>query len=257
MSIMISALIKSIKAAASFVPGINHRAVDFVCHYVGGTQTPMCLTDEEIQETKTQVLDALKWGCYDPDTRKGWVACPHDGEWLTHPTKGVVGGFLFEVVGETAWNGEEEYKILVCKCWDEWDFNPVQGSGQNGAARLELPPSIPSSVLAAGRAAAKTLGVKIKIDTDGVYVCEEDLVRFNDKHRFRTEWEFEISQWDLIPEENEEEEVEDNSYHYSQLRLVSSDYGVGLATHKGETFNYLCTYTNAPWRGYMCAEDLP
>lgn len=200
MSILISALISSIKAAASFVPGINHRAIEFVCHYIGGTQTPMCLTEEETSATWWQVKNSIHlgydepgYGEYDHVTKRGWVPCPSGG-WLSHQTRGIVGGFVYK----TQWEEDEQGNpILVAYCHDEWDFNPPM-CGNTYSERLYLPKEIPSAKLFAARSAARALGVRILSDEVGSYVVEADLQKFNEKHKFSTDWELWYKPSDLV-----------------------------------------------------------
>jgi hypothetical protein len=184
MSVLINLILSLVDA---YLPWVNPRCVEFVCHYIGGSQTPMCLTEDEEYATWCQVLDSLLWEDdneewrYNHVTGKGWVPCPN-GEWLTHITMGLVGGFCFT----TSWEEVDGETFLVAHCHDEWDFNPNSLGG--GGARLSLPDGIPSAKLFAVRAAARAVGVRISLDAEGPYVYEEDLVRFNEKHRFSTDW---------------------------------------------------------------------
>lgn len=172
----------------TYLPWVNPRVVEFICHYIGGSQTPMFLTEEEEKETWWQVKEAIEFRCFDIVSGKGWVTCPQ-GEWLTHPTKGLVGGFLFS----TSWEEVDGELLLVAHCHDEWDFNHYK----EGSERLYLPEGIPSAQLFAVRAAARAVGVRIKADKEGSYVLEEDLVKFNEGHRFSTDWDLVFHPEDL------------------------------------------------------------
>lgn len=179
MSIVISTLSFLFKQGAKFVPGVNPRVVEFVCHYISGSKAPMTLNKEERDYTHQQVIEAISNGCFNGE--KGWVGCPK-GSWLMHPTRGVVGGFVFKVV-------RHEDKIII-KCHDEWDFN-YKHTGIGGA-RLGIPSQVPVWVLNRAKPILSKLGINLSDDGGGWHsIDEEDLVKFNSDHRFSTDWEFE------------------------------------------------------------------
>lgn len=174
-----------IAQGAKFVSGVNPRAIQFLCHYLGGSKKPMKLNRKEIECTKSQVIDAIKNGNINDDGT-GWVMCP-SGDWLTHTTKGVVGGFVFNWVTTD--------KGFLIKCVDEWDFN--NGTmAQGTSCVLDIPNSVPEPLLKMGLKALESLHVKVyDVWDDGTYsIAESSLAQFNERGRFLTEWEVLITE---------------------------------------------------------------
>jgi hypothetical protein len=180
-SALVSSLTAAIKAAAKFVPGINPRAIEFVCHYIGGSQTPMVLTGDEIALLKEALLEVIR---YYPEDRQGGVP-GHEGAWLTHPTKGLVGGFTYKLVLE----GDQ----FVAYCHDRWDFN----EGLDGKGNMLCFPALPGWLIKTASHLAGQVGITIHSEGDKYYLQESDLVKFNEAHAFTTDWVIPLSPGDL------------------------------------------------------------
>jgi len=168
-----------IAQGSCFVRGINPRAVEFLCHYIMGSQKPMKLNKNEIAATKLQIIDAIKNGYINEDGT-GWVSCP-SGDWLTHTTKGIIGGYLFKV--------SQTDKGYIANCLDIWDFNGGQVSDI-----LVVPDTIPSHLQKLGIKILEVLGVHI-FDLEGdLCIAECSLAKYNEDHCFHTEWQVTIDQ---------------------------------------------------------------
>ena len=168
---------------------INYRAIEFVLHYIKGSQTPMTLRDDEIAATKRQILRTLKSESYDFgeasitldddmfDDKKTIMEC-----FLTGKTTGLVGGFDYTV--------DEN---MVAHCIDTWDFNT------NNCFCLIL--YIPKSLIKAVKLMTNKLGLPEELvtiwreDTAKPYltVNEANLAVLNATHEFKTRWTVDFS----------------------------------------------------------------
>ena len=183
---------KALDLALGFEQKVNPRAVEFLLHYLGGTQTDMVLTDREIELTKGQVLEeiegssreTLEWQI----KKDGYIAIsPSDlknpyhaysliDAYFCHETMGVVGGFDCTI----------DFDKEIAHCYDTWDFNTC-------SFQMTVPcnPLVtPFLVLA-----FKLVGVKLtQVKLNSVTVCEESLTKFNENHKFSTKWEVSLNE---------------------------------------------------------------
>ena len=165
---------------------INPRAIEFVLHYIKGSQTPMTLTDDEIEATKGQILRSLKsddisYGeasiTVDADTEKGIMDA-----FLTGKTTGLVGGFDYTI--------DEN---MIAHCIDTWDFNT------NNCFCLII--YIPKPFVKAVKMLTKKLGIedivniysRDNVDRHYITMDEGRLAVLNDKHAFTTTWEIDFT----------------------------------------------------------------
>ena len=156
----------------------NPYVVEWVLHYIKGSKVTKRLPDALMPLTRAHILaDLCQYAAFSPST--GWGHAnwrPYKGSmcWYSHPTMGVVGGFIYKLVSY-------EDKFIV-KCLDTWDFN-------NGVqVPVNFPPGVDEKVI---KKVIKRLGLPLAYSEEtGRYgVPESALCVFNEAHSFNTEWE--------------------------------------------------------------------
>ena len=189
------------KAATSFTFDFNPRVVEFVMHYVKGTQDDMTLNEREILATKYQILMSMcrqrgmnKYDNGKPTIEFGdaWIAenaycvdmvTDYDESlyeqslayaYLRSVTMGVVGGFDYTI--------RPNMQALCC---DTWDFNVGFAS--------ELSLNIPKKLYKAFQVITRKLDIEwytIELEDGDVNVTiqEQNLTDLNETHAFDTIW---------------------------------------------------------------------
>ena len=163
---------------------LNPHVVEWVIHYVEGSQETKSLPKELVNITKGQIcrtLIATDWfdelsltGIAGSFTYKG--CC----DYYTHPTMGVVGGFSYKLI-----SFEDRF---VVRCEDTWDFN---FSELNYV--IPLPDFFKKTELRTLINILKRVGIPVVLEDDGsLGVSEHFLTQFNEKHCFKTVWEVEL-----------------------------------------------------------------
>lgn len=179
---------------------INARAVEFVIHYLVGNKQTMTLNPQEIEATKSQWMrEAMHNQLGGLDFAEGIVNASHsddcqdqwedeytedDGDlhvtsvYLTGKTHGIVGG----------WNFTLDHNNCVVKCYDVWDFNPTT---------LDLQVKVPNNVRKMVQAMLDKFNIPYQAhemfgESTQFEFNENKLNQLNEKHAFRTEWEFSI-----------------------------------------------------------------
>jgi hypothetical protein len=159
---------------------VNPITLEWVEHYVRGSQTPKTLPTALIGYTKRHLcvcLNNLRSStlegvarCYDEEGYKST-------DWYRHPTAGVVGGFAYKLI---SWEDK-----FVFHCWDTWDFNPETSDGEDYL--IPVPKTVDVEVLTK---ILKRFRVPIrKRSGNRVGISETWLSQFNHKHKFVTNWE--------------------------------------------------------------------
>ena len=152
---------------------INQDTLEFCKHYVFGKQQPRRLPKSLEKITRIHVIKTLfENAAFSPSTLWGnAVFFPYKGDssWYTHPTMGVVGGFIYKLISY-------EDKFII-RCKDEWDFNPQM-------YEIPIPDGVDITVI---RPIIKRLGAKFTICQDGserIGISELWLAQFNENHSF-------------------------------------------------------------------------
>lgn len=171
-----------IKAISAMPVEINPLTLDFCKHYVFGKQQPRILPKELHTITRNHVIQTLlKEAGFSASTLWGHAMCYSyrgDESWYTHPTKGVVGGFIYKLISY-------ENKFVI-KCIDDWDFNT------NQMYTIPLPNGLQN--MSSIKSILKRVGLNLTKEDhdDSIGVSESLLAQFNEHHRFRTTWELEL-----------------------------------------------------------------
>lgn len=177
-----------IKAISSMPIEINAVTLDFLKHYVFGKQQPKVLPKELHDITRNHVIQTLcKEAGFSASTLWGHAMCYSyrgDDSWYTHPTMGVVGGFIYKLVSY-------EDKFII-KCQDDWDFNT------NQMYTIPLPRGLNISII---KPILKRVGLSLNKEEhdDSIGVSESLLAQFNTAHKFRTTWELELPSGMCMP----------------------------------------------------------
>lgn len=182
---------------------VNPRAVEFVMHYLLGSNEDMTLNDIEIAHTKKQwmrqamenKLGSLDFdegavnACHSDDCLDQW-AYDNGGAgskstpihtsaiYLSGVTHGVVGGWDYVIDSENC----------VVKCYDVWDFNPTS---------LDLELKVPNRFRKMFEKALSLFNVPfVPHEMFGDYTVfefsEMSLSYMNERHAFTTKWEFSL-----------------------------------------------------------------
>jgi hypothetical protein len=159
---------------------MNPYAVEWVLHYIGGSQKQKTLPKELIKVTQAHIIyELMTKAAFSSSTLWGWAnwhAYKGDTSWYTHPTMGVVGGFVYKF---TSYDNK-----FIVTCIDRWDFNEY-------SAPVALPNGVDIKILLK---VAKKIGIPITyLEEEDIFGIRESwLSQFNDKHSFETRWEVEI-----------------------------------------------------------------
>jgi hypothetical protein len=183
-----------IKAISAMPVEINPITLDFCKHYVFGKQQPRILPEELKKYTLIHVVKSLcDVAAFSPSTMWGnatWYPYKGDDSWYTHPTMGVVGGFIYKLVSY-------EDKFII-KCQDEWDFNT------HLSYDIPLPNGVDWSLIRP--ILKRVLGGKFNPVKDeygekviSFGISEQWLAQFNDNHKFTTTWELELPSGMCMP----------------------------------------------------------
>lgn len=182
-----------IKAISAMPVEINPLTLDFCKHYVFGKQKSRILPDELKKYTLIQVVKSLcDFAAFSPSTRWGnaeWYPYKGDQSWYTHPTLGVVGGFIYKLISY-----EDKF---VIKCIDEWDFNT------HLSYNIPLPNGVDWALIRP--VLKRVLGGKFNPVKDeygdiiAFGISESWLAQFNADHKFTTTWELELPSGMCMP----------------------------------------------------------
>ena len=196
---------KIAKAATTFDFDFNPRVVQFVMHYIKGSQETMTLTDREKLATKYQILMSMcrQQGTNKYDDSKStiefgdtWIGenayCVDMVEqqdedlysdylayaYLKSITMGVVGGFDYTISPN-----------MVAMCKDTWDFNAGFTS--------ELSLNIPRKLYKAFQCLTRKLNLEwytIELENGDYNVTtqEQNLTALNKTHAFDTIWDIDF-----------------------------------------------------------------
>ena len=177
---------------------INPRAVEFVIHYLVGNKQTMTLNQQEIESTKRQWMreamnsqlgsldfeDGIVNACYSDDCQDQWDGADKSSElhttsiYLAGKTHGIIGGWDFTL----------DHNNCVVKCYDVWDFNPTT---------LDLQVRIPDYLRKMVEAMLDKFNIPyVAHEMFGEFTQyefnENKLYSLNERHAFRTEWEFSV-----------------------------------------------------------------
>lgn len=182
-----------IKAISAMPVEINSVTLNFLKHYVFGKQQPKVLPKELHDITRNHVIQTLiKEAGFSASTLWGhsnWYPYKGNDSWYTHPTMGVVGGFIYKLVSY-------EDKFII-KCKDEWDFNI------NWSYDIPLPNGVDWSLIRP--ILKRVLGGKFNPvkdeygDVISFGISEQWLAQFNADHKFTTTWELELPEGMCMP----------------------------------------------------------
>jgi hypothetical protein len=181
-----------LKAISTMPVEINPTTLEWLKHYVFGKQKPKILPEKLKTITLVHVIKSLcSYAAFSPSTLWGhasWFPYRGDISWYTHPTLGVVGGFIYKLISY-------EDKFII-KCQDDWDFNVKMNY------HIQLPNGLDWGVI---RPILRKIGCKFQplYDEGGEIfsfgIDEEWLSKFNDNHKFTTTWELEIPSGICMP----------------------------------------------------------
>ena len=184
--------LSSIMNATKIVP--NPRAIEFVGHYLKGSQTNKTLNEREIAQSRKQLLRSMFLGT------RGAALSRYSDDYIKY-SEGMIDGVKSETqlyfVGDThgvigGWDFRFDSE-MIAHCSDIWDFNPT-------AFNLEL--TVPAKGVLLFKNALRLFGCKqsnmirkghysTQKNEDGsmTFLFDEGkLVEFNKNHAFRTEW---------------------------------------------------------------------
>ena len=173
----------------------NPRVVQFVMHYVKGTQEDMTLTEREVLATKYQILmsmckeNGMNKTTYSDDYWIGENAycvemATQEGidlltdypayAYLKSITMGLVGGFDYTIKPN-----------MMAMCVDTWDFNV--------GFDFELSLNVPRKLYRAFQALTRKLDlewyvIELPNGDYNVTIQEQDLTHLNETHAFDTVW---------------------------------------------------------------------
>jgi hypothetical protein len=162
---------------------LNPYVVEWVLHYVEGSQETKSLPKDLISITKGQIACTLvRTFWFDENTLSGiagWYNYRGDSSYYTHPTMGVVGGFSYKLI-----SFEDRF---VVRCEDTWDFN-------GSSFLIPFPDFCDLRILIN---ILKRVGIPVLMREDDemekiIGVNETWLAQFNEKHCFKTVWEVEL-----------------------------------------------------------------
>lgn len=176
-----------LKTISAMPVEINPLTLDWLKHYVFGKQQPKTLPKELHAITKIHVIKTLlSEAGFSASTLWGHANCysyKGDDSWYTHPTKGVVGGFIYKLI---SYEGK-----FVIKCIDDWDFNT------NQMYTIPLPNGLEN--LSVIKSILRKVGLNLNKEEDDLGVSESLLAQFNESHTFRTTWELELPNGMCMP----------------------------------------------------------
>jgi hypothetical protein len=178
------ALISSPIKAALLAAGANPLCVEFVLHYIKGSQEEKTLPESTIKELHPWLTNVLEQHIRGERRYASCIASMPPGSkgdswWNT----------LWGVVGQYRWEIESyDEKGFYIDCWDIWDFNV---SGSSATIRIPVPKGMERMV----KPLAKKLGVVCSISGGYLEVEETQLTKFNTEHQFTTKWKTFVS-WD-------------------------------------------------------------
>lgn len=188
---MYKIIAKLIQTTLRLEDKVNPRVIQFLLHYILGSQKEMTLTDREIVLSKSAVLSNI-----DFEQRKniknniitihgaryceGFTRTAPESSiegFLSHDLDGVVGAFSFDLDPITC----------EARCFDMWDFNL-----DCGTLSLCVDPANWFVVLICSALAHLFPSVFEYVD-DGFFIEEGELDVFNKQHAFTTKWTVDLT----------------------------------------------------------------